>query len=96
MTSAIATMEQRISGQIGQPAACMIENNPDLSAASGFWDARLWRDGVGEQAPHRCAGVDTTLPLAQSTACVDNFVGNSAWPACEPRKRWARHRLLKN
>ena len=27
MTSAMARMEQAISGQIGQPAACMMENN---------------------------------------------------------------------
>jgi hypothetical protein len=42
MTRAIAAMEHRSSGQMGHPAACMIENNPVLSGASGFWDARLW------------------------------------------------------
>jgi hypothetical protein len=37
MTSASAAMEQTRSGQIGQPAACMIENNPVLSTSlSGF------------------------------------------------------------
>jgi len=37
MTTAMATTEHRSSGQIGQPAACMIENNnPDLSATGGF------------------------------------------------------------
>jgi hypothetical protein len=37
MISAIAAIEQSSSGQIGQPAACMIENNPILSASSAFF-----------------------------------------------------------
>src|ERR1043165_8765262 len=36
MTSAIAAMEHRSKGQIGQPAACMIENNPVLSVRAHF------------------------------------------------------------
>ena len=45
MTSARATIEHRISGQIGQPAACMIESNRALSwGAAGESAARgLWR-----------------------------------------------------
>jgi hypothetical protein len=45
MISASATMEQMISGQIGQPAACMIENNGVLflRASGALNDARLWR-----------------------------------------------------
>jgi hypothetical protein len=37
MTSASAAMEHKSKGQIGHPAACMIENNPGLSASlAGF------------------------------------------------------------
>jgi hypothetical protein len=43
-------MEQRSNGQIGQPAACMIENNRALSVQFGgrqgdFQVARLWPEG---------------------------------------------------
>ena len=36
MTSARAATEHSNNGQIGQPAACMIENNPCLSRMSVF------------------------------------------------------------
>jgi hypothetical protein len=32
----------------------------------------------------------------QSTACVDNFVGNRVAPTAKPRKRWAGDGLLKS
>src|SRR5688572_24635994 len=73
MISAIAAMEQRSSGQIGQPAACMIENNPDLSAGERVFGTRDY--GAMGSASKRVIGVavvDTTVGLAQSTACVDN------------------------
>ncbi|WP_426146293.1 hypothetical protein [Polaromonas sp. DSR2-3-2] len=40
MTSASATMEHASKGQMGQPAACMIENNAHLQTDIG---AGLWR-----------------------------------------------------
>ena len=40
MTSASATIEQASKGQMGQPAACMIENNAHLQTDIG---AELWR-----------------------------------------------------
>ncbi|MFM9916227.1 MAG: hypothetical protein ACKVOX_10505 [Rhizobacter sp.] len=39
MIKAMAATEQKISGQIGHPAACMIENTSVLSA--------LWREKTG-------------------------------------------------
>ena len=80
MTRARATTEQRISGQIGQPAACMIENKRVLS----------WRlDGA-----RRCMARKAALQLYRrelwsrratrvrqsSTAAVDNIVRNRARP----------------
>jgi len=104
MTTAMATTEHRSSGQIGQPAACMIENNnPDLSATGGFWDARLWPERIarrpakpGRPASRRqhLGGALATAPQ-QSTATVDNFVGNCQAIGQGPRKRKARDGLLK-
>jgi len=76
MTSAIAAMEHRSRGQIGQPAACMIENNPVLSAAHVFWTRDYGLLGLVSKAHETLAGIETTVRSAQSTACVDNFVGN--------------------
>jgi len=39
MISARAAIEQMSSGQIGQPAACMIESNMALSVSEGGWAA---------------------------------------------------------
>ena len=47
MTSASAMMEHASSGQMGQPAACMIENNARLQTGSG---AGLWRTSAGKKA----------------------------------------------
>jgi hypothetical protein len=96
MTSAIAAMEQRSSGQMGQPAACMIENNPVLSAASGFLGRAIMAPARGcGDALQAAADVETTTSFRQSTAGVDNFVGNLAARRAEPRKRWAGNGLLK-
>ena len=43
MTSASATMEQTMSGQIGQPAACMIENKGGFRGVAQD-GGRLWTD----------------------------------------------------
>jgi hypothetical protein len=61
MTKAMAAIEQRSSGQIGHPAACMIENNAVLSAGERFWDARLWPLGAARQHAAPPCGGDTTV-----------------------------------
>jgi hypothetical protein len=96
MTSAIAAMEHRSKGQIGQPAACMIENNPVLSAASVFLGRAIMAlsERVSE-AGRLAAVVETTVHFGQSTAYVDNFVGNLAAIRARPRKLDAGDGLLK-
>jgi hypothetical protein len=96
MTSAIAAMEHNSNGQIGQPAACMIENKRLLSADSDFWDARLWtRQGHRARFVRPLLVVQKTLRRTQSTADVDNFVGNLAPIRAKPRKRATCNGLLK-
>jgi hypothetical protein len=105
MTTAMATTEHRSSGAIGQPAACMIENNnPDLSATGGFWDARLWpehtrcdaQNSAPELSPSVLAAGLTRQLSQQSTVAVDNFVGNLAVLSPRPRKCKAWNGLLKS
>jgi hypothetical protein len=74
MMSARPTTEQRISGQIGQPAACMMENKSGLrcnllimSQAPGPTSA----DGVPQWSPH-----GRGLAAGSYTDSVDNFVQN--------------------
>jgi hypothetical protein len=104
MTTAIATTEHRSSGQIGQPAACMIENsNPDLSATGDFWtrDYGLSASRGRPAKPVRHAlraqhlGGASVGTSEQSTATVDNFVGKWQATGPGPRKRKARNGLLK-
>jgi hypothetical protein len=60
MTSVIAAMEHRSKGQIGQPAACMIENNPVLSARAFF--------GTRDYGPLRTASkASKALPNVETT-----------------------------
>ncbi|WP_232229828.1 hypothetical protein [Polaromonas glacialis] len=46
ITSASATMEHASRGQMGQPAACMIENNAHLQSDIG---AGLWRTSCAKK-----------------------------------------------
>lgn len=111
MMSVRATTEQRINGQIGQPAACMIENNPVLFAVlagdmrpeehrgeSGDYGSK---DGEVRALVQRfvfargaCAKTFLIAPH-ESTASVDNFVGNWVGNSRRPRKIRALDRLLK-
>jgi hypothetical protein len=86
MTSASARMEQATRGQIGQPAACMIESKSGL------------RDGVAVQdAGDYGAPADYGLPIAfRFTEVVDNFVQKGTHPptranSCDDRSmtNWA-------
>jgi len=62
MINAKPTIEQAMSGQMGQPAACMIENNAGLLAA-----ATRCLQGLDYHSAKRC-----TAPGQP----VDKFVGN--------------------
>jgi len=69
MTKAIAATEQMSSGQIGQPAACMIENNPVLSSNELFWT----RDYGPDCMPGRwrkSTNCDSCDKLAGSIHCM--------------------------
>ncbi|HUG25154.1 hypothetical protein [Piscinibacter sp.] len=96
MTSAIAATEQISRGQMGHPAACMIENNPVLSSNERFFGRAIMAPpgciGDGENPPVAIAATSAT---AQSTARVDNFVGNLPPRRGKPRKLWACNGLLK-
>ncbi|MFO1221007.1 MAG: hypothetical protein U1E89_21815 [Burkholderiaceae bacterium] len=98
ITSASATTEHRINGQIGQPAACMIENKgvPEkvigrhMPAVAGG-EAGLWPSGAGRRYPGVVArqlapGAGTGARARmheQSTASVDKGVGNGWGPPRE-------------
>jgi hypothetical protein len=97
MTSAMAAMEHRSKGQIGQPAACMIENNPVLSAGSVFLGRAIMAPPQRvSEGGSVAAGVETTVHCGQSTADVDNFVGNPATILAKPRELEACNNLLKS
>ncbi|MFT3955373.1 MAG: hypothetical protein QM722_13575 [Piscinibacter sp.] len=81
-------IEQMMSGQIGQPAACMIENKRALSMAStsakaGLSGRAMIDQGVRDRAM-RALGVAKTPE--QSTADVDNFVGNRGGSGAKARE----------
>jgi hypothetical protein len=74
----------------------MIENNPVLSTRAIFGTRDYGPDTRRPRRRTPADVVETTVPLAQSTAHVDNFVGN--WPACgaEARQLGAGDTLLKS
>jgi hypothetical protein len=86
MTNARAAIEQMSSGQIGQPAACMIESNMALSVERRRLgpqrSLQLWRavsglrNGDGPRVTFRTSGVLATTFRA-SSPWVDNFVDKS-------------------
>ena len=68
MTSARASTEQAISGQIGQPAACMMENKLDLRTDETPCD-------YGPRGPGSNPGrASLVSAVKQPTVVVDNFV----------------------
>jgi hypothetical protein len=89
-------MEHRIKGQIGQPAACMIENKG--KALSARRTRRIF--GSGDYGAKACAHGATAACDAfksrrsrQSTTTVDNIVGNGARHGGEPRECRRENRL---
>jgi hypothetical protein len=110
MTSASATTEQAISGQIGQPAACMMENTGGFVAPWRPFQRWVLQGGA---ASRRAATLDaadyvrwpslrTGLFAAGapaftclSTETVDNCVGNFPRLRCRPRRYTPWPVLLK-
>lgn len=107
MISAKAKVEQATRGHIGQPAACMIENNRALSKVLRWRRGDFGTRDYGPKHPlsrtcdARFAAAHppargTMLESGQaSTATVDNFVGNRVWFAAKGRICWAWNTLLK-
>ena len=68
-----------------------------------FWDGRLWPDGIrNRRAIHcelswqrQCAETRAADFAEQSTATVDNFVGNLSSQRARPRELKGRYGLLK-
>jgi hypothetical protein len=88
-------MEQMINGQIGQPAACMIENKAVPLRAQRFYFFR-----VGDYGPIAFGLCRRKLRAEQrfsqqSPASVDNFVGNRVAAVREPRELRRCERLPK-
>jgi hypothetical protein len=100
MTSASPTTEHRIRGQIGQPAACMIDSNRGLSGSAwrgqgggaACWLRRLW---PVVQAPLRGRPAMHGRHPEESTASVDKLVGNCPATRQKPRQLWPCFGLLK-
>jgi hypothetical protein len=81
MTKATPTMEQAINGQMGQPAACMMDNTqhlPFLADPQGPMTARNY-DRLDVQG-------GPSLARTVSTIYVDNFVQNTD-PAHFPKRK---------
>lgn len=79
-------MEQRIKGQIGQPAACMIENKLLPFCGIVGCEFEVGDYGLKDSAPFTGAVLSVVVALielrpfdkavTQSTTTVDNCVGN--------------------
>ena len=78
-------MEHNSKGQIGQPAACMIENKKALSVAAAIFRTRDYGPKVAPpNAGSASVATAPTIPRSDcfrmrrrtSTAAVDIFVGN--------------------
>ena len=89
---------------MGQPAACMIENNRGLSEAraSGLvifrsrdYGPKAATVNVSVSPPSRSFAKMAAHGPHASTADVDNFVGNRARAPTEPRIGAVCDRLLK-
>jgi hypothetical protein len=71
----MAATEQSNKGQIGQPAACMIENNPCLSRRSVFGTRDYGPGSRLRAARLPCYPALSSVQISQFTLLVDNFVG---------------------
>ena len=105
MTTVNAAIEQISSGQIGHPAACIIESNRALSCGCPGSDASPLRADYGvAKGRDRCstpaiaAAVRTTFPgLRQpSTRAVENFVDNLRRTRPKTSSDAVWNRLLKD
>jgi hypothetical protein len=80
-------MEQATKGQMGQPAACMIENNAHLQTDKGCW-IMAHPKGVSGRVDVKEEMFRTSFFQALPTKTVDNFVGKSpprGWQAAPER-----------
>ena len=88
MTSVRAMTEHSSNGQIGQPAACMIDNKWSLAAPDALFERRDYGPKAGRIerldargfASGRCS--EAAL-LELFTPAVDNFVGNRGRVLCK-------------
>ncbi|WP_300661856.1 hypothetical protein [Hydrogenophaga sp.] len=101
MTSANPMTEQRINGQMGHPAACMMESKSGLqSGAAGSRGASLCRDygsGVMPTPQNRRPiplAMEPSTRLVPCTDSVDNFVKNPAGMCREPAQRFTSNKSI--
>ena len=66
-------MEQAIKGQIGQPAACMIDSN---SLSAQMVQPLIMAYAMGPSAQDETGVIQHKPSAPQPTVSVDNFVGN--------------------
>ncbi|MEO5882366.1 MAG: hypothetical protein ABIQ06_08105 [Caldimonas sp.] len=94
MTRVSAAIEQISKGQIGHPAACIIESNRALSCGCPRTAVSSLRADYGvapglASAPdlwHASSNAqDDPEPERSSTGAVDNFVDNHHLPLAQPR-----------
>jgi hypothetical protein len=88
MTSAKARMEHATRGQMGQPAACMMENKGTFSAQR-----------IASAADYRVLGgcrINPTGCRTTPTEVVDNFVQKPTLPPREPAPILKRDRTMTN
>ena len=93
MIRARATTEHRSKGQIGQPAACMIENKVvpvEKSAAHRPLSARDYGPSLPGSRPWPNPKIGR---FHKSTVAVDNFVGKLGAPGREGRQIKALNNL---
>jgi hypothetical protein len=105
MTTVRAAIEQISNGQIGHPAACIIESNQALSCGKPcdrreFRCARIMAWRWGSIRPRRCGRRAAIRSSAEgleqpSTRTVDNFVDNLPGTGSKSSIGAPRRRLLK-
>jgi hypothetical protein len=105
MTTVSAAIEQISSGQIGHPAACIIESNRALSCGCPGTAVSSLRADYGVAKGFASAtnlwhagsnSQDREKPKRSSTSTVDNFVDNFPSPRPKSRIGAPPNRLLKS
>jgi len=92
MVSASATTEQRIKGQIGHPAACMIESKVFLRGVRRPGGCELWPMPT---APLLVGSGRSVAAENVSTVSVHNSVGKPDAICATPRQSSSCFALLK-